>query len=140
MKKLIFAVCACALLLLCACGDTGPLDTELEKAQEIRVVSAGGKLVKTLASDAELDEFSDALDAEEWELVKLPENAELRGEFRLYQTETLKFGQKPEDLKMVELGRLRLYDAPYASLEIFHMELCVELSDAAWEYLDSYFE
>ncbi len=141
MTKIIVTVCVCALLL-CACGPAGEdgSDVQLEKTQEIRIVSPYGALLNTLSNDAELDEFNEVLDAEEWEPVRFPENVSVRGEFKLYQTETLKFGQSPEDLQMKELGCLRLYDAPYAALEVFGMELCVKLSDTAWEDLNSYFE
>lgn len=140
MKKLIFAMCALALALLCACGTGDEDGLRLEKAQEVQIVSADGELVGTVSDDAGLDRLCSALDADEWEPAKLPEDAALRGEFILRQTETLKFGQSPDDLQMEELGRIRLYDAPYASLGFFGVELCTELSETAWESLNSYFE
>lgn len=142
MKKVICAMCVCALLLLSACG-VGGVHTEIKKPQEINVLGADGELIKTLGSKSELDEFYTILDEENWgDPVRFPENAVKRGELVLRQMETLKFGQSPEDLQMEELVRICVYDLPYVALEfeLGGVRLCFTASDAAMEYFDTLFE
>ncbi len=139
MKKIICAMCACALLLLCACG-VGGVHFEIKKAQEINVLDADGELIKTLSSESELNDFYTMLDEENWgDPVKFPENAVKRGELVLRQTETLKLGQSPDDLQMEEVARICVYDAPYVTLELTGVRLCFTASDAAMEYFDTIF-
>lgn len=142
MKKAICAICACALLLLSACGFSG-VDFEIKKPQEIKVINAEGELIKTLGTKSELDGFYAIIDEENWgDPVRLPENAVKRGELVLRQMETLKFGQSPEDLQMEELVRICIYDLPYVALEfeLGGVRLCFTASDAAMEYFDTLFE
>lgn len=141
MKRIICAVCACALLL-CGCAPgVGSIHLEVRKTQEIKVLDAEGELVKTLSEKSELDDFYTVLDGEDWEdPVKFPENAVKRGELVLRQTETLKLGQSPDDLQMKELARICVYDLPYVTLELVGMRLCFPASDAAMEYFDGLLE
>ncbi len=133
-------MCACALLLLCACG-VGGVHFEIKKAQEINVLGADGELIKTLSSESELNDFYTMLDEENWgDPAKFPENAVKRGELVLRQTETLKLGQSPDDLQMEEVARICVYDAPYVTLELTGLRLCFAASDAAMEYFDTLFE
>lgn len=140
MKKLICAMCACALLLLCACG-VGGIHVDIKKAREINVLNADGELIKTLSSESELYGFYTMLDEEDWgDTVSFPKNAVKRGELVLRQTETLKFGQSPDDLQMEELARICVYEAPYVTLELVGVRLCFAASESAMEYFDGLFE
>lgn len=141
MKRILCALCACALLL-CGCGvGTGGMHVEIRKTQEIKVLDADGKPVKTLSEKSELDEFYTILDGENWgEPVEFPEKAVKRGELVLRQTETLKLGQSLDDLQMQELARICVYDLPYVTLELVGVRLCFTASDAAMEYFETIFE
>ena len=86
MKKIIMAL-VLVLGILCGCQEKESKEIsdygqELEKAQEITVISANtANVAAVLDEKKELEKFVEELKIEKWELAKAPEKAEETGSF-----------------------------------------------------------
>ena len=146
MKKLLFVVIGCALLLCgCQSKENTSLNNqynEISKAREIQIINADtSDTVETLTSKEEIENFITALDMEKWEYSSLPENAHQSGSFVFLQEETLKAGQTATDGQLYDTCKLYIYqDCPYISFEISEMSIDFKVSDSTKEYLDAYFD
>lgn len=151
MKKLIFSISLCALLL-CGCsvtvsdhgGTDGPSLT-LAKAQELRIASAGDPgAVQVIDSQEELDEFFQLLDHiltnDTYSQREVPAQEVPLGTVTFAQTETLKAGQDPEDREMEVLGTLTVYaGGAWAGLEMGPVTLALQPSPEDGAALCAYF-
>ena len=145
MKKMFLALVMVSALL-CGCRaeespDVSEYCNEVSKAQEIAVVSADPSgVIQTLDGKDKIDAFIAALDMEKWELGKIPKEAEEIGSFALSQEETVKFGQNKTDGELYDICKISVYDAPYVKFEAKGLDMVFEISEAAADYLQGFFE
>ncbi len=113
-----------AVLFCTACGGAaanGAKSVQIEKR-----LAEDGTVLYTLTDPETIEALRDSLSVEyeEKDIVPLPEDAAALYIYTISQTETLKLGQKAEDLKMVPILRYTIYkDADLLTEEILPGEM-----------------
>ncbi|QDW73147.1 hypothetical protein FND36_03295 [Lachnospiraceae bacterium KGMB03038] len=144
MKKIIMAL-VLVLGILCGCQEKESKEIsdygqELEKAQEITVISANtANVAAVLDEKKELEKFVEELKIEKWELAKAPEKAEETGSFCFSQEKTVELGETETDGKLYDICKLTVYDVPYISLEMGSIHMTFEIPEDTAEELNGYF-
>ncbi len=134
MKKKAVLLMALSCILLTGCVSVGTTDAagdQSKKKQEIQIYAGdGADWIRTLDDPDDIEDFIQDLDMENWKQGSVPEDATVSGQFILMSEETQKLGQRKEDLEMVELCRLYLFED----------SSCVKLELGAEESLSQFLE
>ena len=148
MKKILIAFVA-ILTLLCGCQadkNTNAADygDAISKAQEIAVISPDtSEVIETITDAKETENFVSALNADQWELKPLPDEASKIGAFGLAQEKTIKLGQADTDGTLYDVATITLYSGSYIGIEIYGLDgldMTFAVSEDTANYLNGYFE
>ena len=149
MKKSLTVFAIMLMLLLCGCRSSENADNldygdTFSKAQTIAVISSDTSEVIEMITDAEdIKNFTLALDADQWKLTSLPDNASKLGSFGLSQQKTVKLFDINPDETLYDVGTLVLYEGGYISAEVAGLDwlnVIFEVSEDTNDFLKAYFE
>ncbi len=149
MKKSLGLFAIMLTLLLCGCRAANNADNldygdTFSKAQTIAVISSDTwEVIETITDEEDIKNFTLALDADQWELTSLPDNASKVGSFGLSQQKTVKLFDINPDETLYDVGTITLYEGGYIRAEVAGLDrlaVIFEVSEDTNDFLKAYFE
>ncbi len=149
MKKSLTVFAIMLMLLLCGCRASENADNldygdTFSKAQTIAVISSDtSEVIETITDAEDIKNFTLALDADQWKLTSLPDNASKLGSFGLSQQKTVKLFDINPDETLYDVGTLVLYEGGYIGAEVAGLDwidVIFEVSEDTNDFLQAYFE
>lgn len=149
MKKTLTVFAIMLTLLLCGCRASENADNldygdTFSKAQAIAVISSDtSEVIETITDTKDINNFTQALDVDQWELASLPDNASKLGSFGLSKQNTIQLFDANSDQTLYDVGTITLYEGGYISIEVDGLDwlnATFEVSEDTYDFLKAFFE
>ncbi|ERN52017.1 hypothetical protein [Alkalihalophilus marmarensis] len=125
------------LLLGCSGGSSQDWNSDLQGAEKIEVVK-DSNTIATISGEEEITQFVDSLELDKWEMGSIPSGASKGLIYKLYSNETVKLGQSADDVNLIEVGTITIYEnVPYIELNLKGFGLSFKVSERAADYLSN---
>lgn len=149
MKKSLIVLAAILMITLCGCqmgenADVSVYEDAFSSAQEIAVISSDtSEVIETITDAEDIEYFTLMLNAAEWELKSLPDDASEIGSFGISKQKTTNLFDVNPDETLYDVGTITLYDGAYIVVELADLDsfaFTFEVSADTAAFLNGYFE
>lgn len=145
-KGLTLFMIMSVFLLLAACNtgdnnvDDGNGTEDLEKAEKVEVISTdGSEVITSFSSDKDIKKFIDALKLDDWKSADIPSEATKGKTFKMYQEDTVKFGESGNEQDLNEIANMTTYkDDPYVEFSLKGHSFSFKVPNDVSEHLNDY--
>lgn len=136
---IVFAALAC-VLALAGCRTLTKSSFEMDdisKTQKIVAADASGTEKAVLDSEAEIEAFMEAVNAEGWKFAELPEGLEAKGSFTLWQERTITAAHSEESAELAKICTFIVYDKDYLTIDtgVLDIVFTLEIPESTGTYL-----
>jgi len=143
-KYLLLFLLSSLLLFGCSAGgektDGVNWDAGFKETQKIEVMSSvDSEILATITDDKKIKDFIESLQLDRWELEKIPSEVVEDKKYKMYQSETVKFGESDDgNNELNEVAEMTTYkDISYIKLNIKNTNFSFKVPEEVAEYLSN---